>query len=64
MKFLVWLSSAFLSLSVTAAIMADYGFSSLIGNWHPTHQSAAAYGVISVASSALAILAKLEKPKE
>lgn len=40
-----------LALSITSLVMAEYGFSSLLGNWHPTHNTAIAFGVISIALS-------------
>ena len=47
---------ACLIISVVALIMAEYGVSSLFGNWHPTHETAIAFGVISFASSNIAKL--------
>ena len=40
-----------LVISVVALIMAEYGLTSLFGSWQPTHQTAIAFGVISIAIS-------------
>lgn len=44
-------------VSVSALIMAEYGLTSLFGGWHPTHETAIAWGVLSIA------LSNLEKAK-
>ena len=44
----------FLSLSVAAFVMAEYGVTSLYGNWQPTNETAMATGIISIAVAALA----------
>jgi hypothetical protein len=48
------LANGSLVVSIVALIMAEYGLTSLLGNWHPTHETAIAFGVISIASSGLA----------
>ena len=47
-----------LIISVVALIMAEFGVSSLSGNWHPTHNTAIAFGVLSLAFSNMAKLIK------
>ena len=42
-----------LGVSFAALIMAEYGLSSLFGNWHPTLETSIAFGVLSIALSSL-----------
>ena len=56
MKVFIWISFASFGTSVAAAFMAGFGLSSLYGNWHPTYETAIAYGIISIAASSLARL--------
>ena len=44
----------FLSFSVAAFVMAEYGLTSLYGNWQPTHETAITSGVLSIAFATLA----------
>jgi len=53
MNFCTWAASVCLGASGAALLMAEFGLSSLLGNWHPTHQAAIAYGVLSIAFSSL-----------
>ncbi len=40
-----------LMVSIVALVMAEYGLTSLFGNWQPTHETSIAFGVISIALS-------------
>lgn len=44
-------SSICLGMSVAALVMAEYGVTSFFGDWSPTHETAIALGVLSVAFS-------------
>ena len=53
-KIFLYLASVCLGMSVAALIMAEFNLSSLfVGHWHPTYETAIAYGVISIAFSNL-----------
>lgn len=43
----------FFGMSVVALIMAEYGLTSLVGSWNPTHGTAIGLGVLSIALSSL-----------
>lgn len=49
-----------LVISAMALIMAEYGLISIFGNWQPTHQTAIAFGVLSLAISNIGIFTKRE----
>jgi hypothetical protein len=49
----LYAASTCLGISAAALLMADYGVSSLFGGWHPTHETAIGYGVLSIAISLL-----------
>lgn len=53
MNFLSWAASTCLGVSGAALLMAEFGISSLLGNWHPTYEAAIGYGVLSIAFSSL-----------
>jgi len=57
-NYYIIISQVCFAVSITALIMAEYGISSVFGNWHPTHETAIAFGIISIASSNLAKLIK------
>jgi hypothetical protein len=46
-----YLANMFLGVSAAALIMAEFNLSSIFGNWHPTYETAIAYGVLSFALS-------------
>jgi magnesium-transporting ATPase (P-type) len=52
-KICLYLASVCLGMSVAALIMAEFNLSSIFGGWHPTYETAIAYGVISIAFSNL-----------
>lgn len=52
-KIYLYLASVCLGISVATLIMAEFNLSSLFGHWHPTYETAIAYGVISFAFSNL-----------
>jgi hypothetical protein len=43
------LGTIFLAAGIVALVMAQLGWSSFLGSWSPTFESAIAYGVISLA---------------
>jgi hypothetical protein len=53
MNFYLYAANTCWGISLAALLMAEYGASSLFGNWHPTHEAAIAYGVLSIALSNL-----------
>jgi hypothetical protein len=53
MKFNQIFAHVSLIISIVALIMAEYGITSLFGNWHPSHITAITFGVISIAASNL-----------
>jgi hypothetical protein len=52
-KICLYLASVCLGMSVAALIMAEFNLSSFFGRWHPTYETAIAYGVLSFALSNL-----------
>jgi len=44
----------FLGFSISSLIMVEYGFTSIFANWNPTHDTAIASGIISIAFATLA----------
>ena len=45
-------------ISAVALVMAEYGLTSIFGNWQPTHQTAIAFGVLSIAISNIGMFSK------
>lgn len=49
MFFIQALAALFLGAAIVALTMAEFGWSSIIGNWNPTYETAIAYGIVSIA---------------
>ncbi len=58
MKLYLWGANVCMGFSIVALVMAEFGWSSLFGNFHPTHATAIAYAAISIALSNLARFAE------
>lgn len=58
MNFYLWGANACMGMSVAALLMAEFGMSTLFGNFHPTHETAIAYAVVSIALSNLGRVAR------
>lgn len=58
MNFYLWGANVCMGISVAALVMTEFGWSSLFGNFHPTHETAIAYAAISIALSNLAKFAE------
>jgi hypothetical protein len=54
MNFYLWGANVCMGIAVASLLMAEFGMSSLFGGFHPTHETAIAYAVISIALSNLA----------
>jgi hypothetical protein len=53
MNFYLWGANVCMGISVAALAMAEFGMSSLFGNFQPTHETAIAYAAVSIALSNL-----------
>ena len=47
----LYLANACLGVSIAALTMAEFNLSGSFGHWHPTYETAIAYGVLSFALS-------------
>jgi hypothetical protein len=63
MNFCMQAASVFLGGALVSWGMAEYGLSSIWGDFRPTHQTAMTCGIISVAFSSLGTLMGRVRPK-
>lgn len=64
MQFLDRVAAALAGAAAAALLMAEFQFSSTWGNWQPSHLSAIAVGILSIAVSQISGSAKNEQAQK